>query len=292
MAVPLGHKNHRTCRKVSSDSLFAKYIGDGSFYIDENNVLSTDKKQFICLNEELTGEFSIPEGVEVICSNALKKSKVDIINLPSSILLIKENAIKDFFYIDYELTLLEHNILDFCYKIKAKRLILRGRKAISDYKKQIINSTYPRPIQNFLLQRVSVHYLEHELDYLIDLNGVLYSLDGTSIVHQIPHEIRKFEIPSGVTSVEDYVSMSGITDIVIPSSLQVVDSYIFDNCYKLNTVKFLSSQPPIVHSIPAGQSISFHNCKNLKTIYVPIGSLQKYKSVLGDSITKAVEYTV
>lgn len=70
-----------------------------------------------------------------------------------------------------------------------------------------------------------------------DVNGVVYSTDGTDLVQYPCGRSGAFVIPDGVTTVRSYAfSWSNLSSITFPGSVTLLDSYAFAYCDSLSSV--------------------------------------------------------
>lgn len=110
-------------------------------------------------------------------------------------------------------------------------------------------------------------------DLKIDGDGALYQYDG---------DADKVVVPEGVTTLEEGVFVGkSLSEITLPNSLEVIESYVFSECKNLKAVTI----PKNVKEI--GEYV-FDYCPSLKNISVAAGN-QYYKSVDGVLFDKAGE---
>jgi hypothetical protein len=70
-----------------------------------------------------------------------------------------------------------------------------------------------------------------------DVNGVVYSADGTSLVQYPCGRTGSFVIPDGVTAVDSNAfSWSNVSSVTIPDGVALLDSYAFAYCASLSSV--------------------------------------------------------
>ncbi|NLN72238.1 MAG: leucine-rich repeat protein, partial [Thermoplasmatales archaeon] len=70
-----------------------------------------------------------------------------------------------------------------------------------------------------------------------DVNGVLYSIDGTVLAQYPCGRIGPFIIPEGVEIVEKYAfGFSNLSSVTIPGSVAVLDVYAFSDCASLTSL--------------------------------------------------------
>lgn len=81
-------------------------------------------------------------------------------------------------------------------------------------------------------------------------------------------------IPEQVTRIQDYVfwGCTGLSSITIPGSVEAIDTQVFEGCSNLKEVFCKATTPPII------PSDIFHGCSSELKIYVPIESVDDYKT--------------
>ena len=84
-------------------------------------------------------------------------------------------------------------------------------------------------------------------------------------------DITSVELSENITSIElGAFQQSGITEIVIPKSVTLIDNAVFFDCKNLTSVTIKATTPPTLGHINAFE--------NNATIYVPAESLEAYKT--------------
>ena len=100
-------------------------------------------------------------------------------------------------------------------------------------------------------------------------------------------DITSVELSENITSIElGAFQQSGITEIVIPKSVTLIDNAVFFGCESLTSVTIKATTPPTLGHINAFE--------NNATIYVPAESLEAYKTAdvwkdIADKIQAIVE---
>ena len=99
------------------------------------------------------------------------------------------------------------------------------------------------------------------------VNGILYSLDGLTLVAYPPGLVGSFTIPEGVTTIakEAFEYCTGLTNITVSSTLTTIEEQAFRSCQSLESAN-LQSQ---VSSIP---NYCFADCYKLTDIIFPSGA--------------------
>ena len=89
------------------------------------------------------------------------------------------------------------------------------------------------------------------------------------------YSLASITIPDGVTSIESstFNNCYSLASITIPSGVTSVGSGAFANCYGMREYHFLSTTPPTLPNTNA-----FNNIQSDCVIYVPVGSLEAYKT--------------
>lgn len=104
------------------------------------------------------------------------------------------------------------------------------------------------------------------------ISDVLFSIDGEVLYTYPAGKIgNKYSIPDMVFEIKQsaFSGNSNLTSLIAPTSLQIVGTEAFENCYNLKTIKFNSS----FLYIYAG---AFLNCRNLDDITLPYGTKSIY----------------
>ena len=93
-------------------------------------------------------------------------------------------------------------------------------------------------------------YVDAQNPYFASVGGVLYSGDGKLLVRYPVGRTGAFDMTEAVYAstiaigANAFIKVDGMTKIVFPGSLAVIDSKAFIDCTKLNTVEFTSNTPP------------------------------------------------
>ena len=94
-------------------------------------------------------------------------------------------------------------------------------------------------------------------------------------------------IPDSVTNIgqASFQGCTSLTSVTIPSSVTSIEDGAFQSCSNLTTITVLAITPPAI------TIRSFINDTNIKTIYIPAGTLSAYQSanVWSGFIDKFVE---
>ena len=95
--------------------------------------------------------------------------------------------------------------------------------------------------------------------------------------------LKSMKIPTGVSTI-DYGMFWGchsLESVTLPSSLTYVDNYVIEECPNMKSLKCSSQEPPKC------EDKSFNEVEGI-TLYVPVGSKEKYKSAAGWSVFAAI----
>ena len=128
------------------------------------------------------------------------------------------------------------------------------------------------------------------------IDGVLFNKDQTELIkcprgkqgaYVIPNTVKgigdnafrscrltNVTIPNSVETIgrEAFVSCSGLTSVTLPSSLTSMGAYVFAYCRNITSV--------VSHiEIPFEHPWAFYEMNNQATLYVPVGTLEKYKAL-------------
>ncbi len=97
-------------------------------------------------------------------------------------------------------------------------------------------------------------YVDAANNSFVSVNGVLYSKDTRMLVKYPIGRSGAFDMSGAdyeatiIIGANAFTNATGLTQIVFPSSLMMIDSTAFDNCTKLNTVEFTGDTPPVLMS--------------------------------------------
>ena len=83
-------------------------------------------------------------------------------------------------------------------------------------------------------------------------------------------------LPNKLTSIEEQVFLrcKSLKNVTIPKSVTIIKDYAFSGCISLKTIIFEGEVPPTISS-------SLFDSLYLQTIYVPTGSVDRYKNTEG-----------
>ena len=129
------------------------------------------------------------------------------------------------------------------------------------------------------------------------IDGVLFNKDQTELIryprgkqgaYVIPNSVRNIgdnafkscnltnvTIPNSVESIgrEAFYCCYGLTSVTLPSSLTSMRAYVFSYCRNITSV--------VSHiEIPFRHSWAFYGMNNQATLYVPVGTIEKYKALI------------
>lgn len=134
--------------------------------------------------------------------------------------------------------------------------------------------------------------------YFVTKNGVLYDRDLTKIIQfpsglydytNPPKTLQKIgeaafqgsnlgyiDIPNTVTDIEKdaFQFCSRLKEIIIPASVQRIGLGAFDTCLDIKTIKSCITEP-----FECDQYLFYKDTYKNATLYVPIGTIEKYKKV-------------
>jgi hypothetical protein len=91
--------------------------------------------------------------------------------------------------------------------------------------------------------------------------------------------LNSITLPEGVTSIGDQMFgyCSSLASVTLPDSVTSIRENAFYLCSSLTTVYSKNPTPPTW----SGDNYPFYYCANLKKIYVPIESVDAYKTANG-----------
>lgn len=111
-------------------------------------------------------------------------------------------------------------------------------------------------------------------DYTLRDN-VLYSKDGTELIEVLPLVAKKFTVDSKVKTIRPY-AFSGcqrITDVMIPETVQKIESRAFEGSYAFNSIRVFAKTP-----CQLGEGVFTDINKAITKLYVPLHSEDAYKT--------------
>lgn len=103
--------------------------------------------------------------------------------------------------------------------------------------------------------------------YSSDISGVLFNIDKTNLIqYPIGDTITSYNIPTGVTNIENYAFQGStyLNQIIVPVSVTMIGDYAFDNATGLNSVTFYPNSSLNSIGIEA-----FYRTINLTSITIP-----------------------
>ena len=241
------------------------------FKLDPYGVLfSGDGKQLVWAPRSIPSDYTIPDGVEIICESAFEYNmQLRSIVIPDSVTTIGDWAFAFCSNVE-RVTLGDHlqtigcDAFDSLKKVKQLHIPASvtsiGRLAFDDMD----------ALQAFEVDAANPNYTA--------INGVLMDKAHTTICcYPLGNTDKSYTVPQGVQTIGEH-AFSGakyLESVTLPSSLRTVNRMAFFYSKKLSQITI----PDGVHTI--GTS-AFSNCDALETITIP-GTVDHIDSIFGSS---------
>lgn len=171
---------------------------------------------------------------------------------------------------------------------------------------EIDRVTFPKSVT--VVERDAFNWCKSLTDFAVDednpvyasQNGVLFNKNMTTLIRCPLKRAGVYEVPAGVTAIEDYAFYwcTDLTEIIIPSSVTSIGSDAFEWCFRLSHITVAENNPAYassrdgvlfnkgmtmlikspetkagVYNIPTGVAAiecrAFENCHNLTGIAIP-----------------------
>lgn len=255
------------------DSYGVLYSADGKKLLHYGIDDVTNDMNFGSIKQQSLKEYSVPEGVTIICDDAFSDCEsLETIILPSSIKLIGSGAFYN------------------CVNLESI-IIPEGVKSIESY---TFNgcSSLQELVLPCSLERIdtsaltNVRGIESNSPNFIVKEECLYSQDLKTLIHFFNNGRTLFDIPNGTTRIESYAFENAIIrSIFIPNSVSSIGECAFAGCEKLQDIELPSSIIEIgaaafsncasLHSIKLPRDLkrievqTFEHCKSLTRIQIP-----------------------
>lgn len=238
-------------------------IGESAFQSCENlssitipgNIKEIDKFAFtLCTN---LYDIKLEEGIEIVRWAAFGNCCYKTINIPESIKMIEETAFSGF---------LNSNI----YSYTGKYTTSDNRCVV--YDNILINYANGNQSVSYSIPDNIIKIGQYSFSSAENLREIKFSNSVRTIgshAFQYCNNIESIELNNGLTTIEDAVfwECNKLSNITIPETVEYIGEEAFRN---LSEIRLNSINPPLI----ANNSIN----DDIKTIYVPEVSLEKYKS--------------
>ena len=117
---------------------------------------------------------------------------------------------------------------------------------------------------NICLEHLQSIYVAEENTVFRDLDGVLFTKDGTTLL-RFPYGRENYAVPPNTTEIVSYAfSASLLKSVILPDTITTIPLGAFFGCSELEVIKFPSNLRKIA-------SQAFNYCNQLKQIVLPDG---------------------
>lgn len=245
------------------DLAFAKIDSFGVLYSQDNKKLlryaaeDAYYSSHNVLKQQTLIDYEVPEGVEIICDEAFKECEsLERIKLPNSVVHIGESAFSEC-----------ENLRSVTLPSKITTLRPGTFYGCTSLKELCLPSSLD-DIDDTAL--VGVVGLTSNSKKFIVKDGCLIDQNNDTLIHFISEDRSYFEIPGCVRKIGSYAfSMSTLTSVYIPDTVEEIGENAFECCYFLEEVDFYHhSYSPRLRKIGCG---AFGDCENLSIIVLPEG---------------------
>jgi hypothetical protein len=177
-----------------------------------------------------------------------------------------------------------------CFELKSvsipEGVTVIGESAFCECR-NIVSISFPSSVKsigkyafNFLDRLTSVHITDIAAWCDIDFVGYWYWSNPLYYAHHLylnGTEVTDLVIPEGVSSIGNFAfgGCSGLTSVTIPSSVTSIGAYSFEGCDIPIVVSLIESPFEI-----SSETFTQNTFKNA-TLYVPKGTIEKYKATSG-----------
>ena len=203
--------------------------GNTSYRSIDGVLFSNDAKSLISCPNGYQGEYTIPDGVEIICDYAFEGTGITKIVFSDTVRSIGKYA---FYRCDgLSEVIIGDNVVSigdsaFYYSYNLKTVYLPASLSV------IGNNPFTK------CEALSSIIVDEENPHYVSIDSIVYSRDMTSIVLVPPNFLGEFVCPEGVVSIEGalFQECYGLSSVVLPGSVKTIKERAFDSCTNLTSI--------------------------------------------------------
>lgn len=251
------------------------YSIDGVLFYDNPN---NEGREIKCFPQGRTGEYWIPDGVEVIPINVFRAAMITELHVPASVVKIDQNAFSSY------------TVQEIVFENAAageQELPLDINSGAFGYCSALVSVTLPNRLRTFDPSCFENCYSLAEInmvgtgEYFAAVNGVLLSADGAEIVY-CPQAKTSYVIPASVSVIgKNAFANTKFTSIVIPANVTKIDEYAFGDCTALKTIEFKGTS--VQDGALTIESYAFFGCTSLTSVTLPPNLVTLKAYAFGDN---------
>jgi hypothetical protein len=280
IAIPASVNKIGNCA-FSESSALIKVDSENKNYLSIDGVLFNKNQTilFYCPNSK-SGNYTVPNTVKTIKNDAFSKcSRLTYVSIPASVDSI---GIRAFFYcteisrivMPSTLKYIGDGAFDSCYALASFE--------IPDSITEINGHTFEncRTLKSIFIPNSVKSIGNYSFSNCWELKSVTFSNSLDTIIGEYAFsggcKLSSFTIPNSVKTIKKgaFSSSCNLSSVTIPANVTKMEDAIFANCQKLTKIYAYPTVPVKLPSFKVFEYVDKSAC----TLYVPVGSLELYKT--------------